>query len=446
MSGGPLSSGWIVDMTRYMTSVDVDPISRTARVAMGARFRDVEDRAREHGLMFAAYPSSHRICGIGGMIGNNASGEKSLRNGPTSANVLSLDVVRADGSTETIAPKPIADATTLHEQALIALYEQFGAQLTEASGDVPKAASGYRLDKVVQKDVFSAIPLFVGAQGTLGIATSATLKLVPIPEHLALIAISARSPHDISHIVDIVRRHNPEGLETFDAHTFAQAQKHMADDAAKFLPYCSPDAKLYLLAQFSEDTKEATHAQQLACMNELKSEGFIAAPIETQVDIDAAWNIRRHAFLLMRDYNEKGHKAVPCIEDVIVPLPALGTFIDELTSLLARRELFYGFHGHIGDGSLRVIPVFDVKRPNVANEILSLMDEVFTIIKRLHGNISADHSDGIIRSPFLKQFYGEALYNVFLEIKKLYDPRGIMNPTKKLVQNNEQIGICIDCE
>jgi FAD/FMN-containing dehydrogenase len=309
---------------------------------------------------------------------------------------------------------------------------------------VPKAASGYRLEKVLQDGIFSIVPLMVGAQGTLGIATRAVLKLVPIPEHVSLLAISAESLEDISPIITTILAHNPEGIETFDIHTFEQAQKHLAASAERFVPYITPEAQLFILAQFSETTAEATLAQAFACEAELLRQGYFVQAVQDTEAVSAAWDVRRHSFLLMRDYNEQGHKAVPCIEDVIVPIPALGTFIHELTTILTRRNIFYGFHGHIGDGSLRVIPVFDVTKEDAPDDIISLMEEVFALVKRLHGNMSADHSDGIVRSPFIKEFYGEELFGVFEEIKTLFDPLALMNPHKKLVEHTDHISTYLD--
>jgi FAD/FMN-containing dehydrogenase len=125
-------------------------------------------------------------------------------------------------------------------------------------------------------------------------------------------------------------------------------------------------------------------------------------------------------------------RAVPCIEDVIVPLSNLGVFIEGLVAILKKRDIHYGFHGHVGDGSLRIIPVFDFRSPRVSDEIIALMKDVFKLVKKLDGNTSADHSDGIVRTPFLEAFYGKELNQVFGKIKKIYDPDNIMNPRKKV--------------
>ncbi len=432
MSGGPLTEDSVVDMTRYMTDVSIDPEARTATVEMGAYFRDVEDAAAKYGLMFAPYPSSRRICGIGGMIGNNASGEKSVRFGATSDNVLSMEVVLADGSVVTAGPKPVREVVDTKEHDILVLAEKYRDSLMAATGDVKKAASGYRLEKVFMNDVFNTVPLFAGAQGTLGIITKATLKLVPLPEHLSLLVDSAERLEDIPVIVNDIFRFNPEAVETFDINTFNKAREHLSEHANRALPYVVPDAKIFILAEFSEPTREATDAQAALCYGALAERDYTVKQVTDETDIRSIWEVRRNSFLLMRDHNPAGYKAVPCIEDVIVPVPALTEFIGELNAILTRRNIQYGFHGHIGDGSLRIVPVFKVDSPTLIDDITGLMVEVFALIKRLRGNISADHSDGIIRSPFLRDFYGEELTTVFAEVKRIYDPQNIMNPGKKV--------------
>jgi FAD/FMN-containing dehydrogenase len=439
MSGGALNSGYIVDMTKHMSAIHINPDAMTADVEMGAYFRDIEDAAAQHDLIFPAYPSSRKICGIGGMIGNNASGEKSLRNGPTLANVLSLRMVCADGTIRNLSPYPYREVREDTDIEVLKLHTKHAATFRRAVGDVVKSASGYRLDMVLDRGVFSLLPLIVGAQGTLGIVTRATLKLIPTPKQTSLIVISAHTLTDVAPIVAELHKHNPEGLETFDQNTFAQAKIHLEADALRFSRAVLPDAKLFILAQFSEETHSGTIERSLRAAEALTKRGYHSVPMHDPEDVQSAWNIRRNSFLLMRDYNPPRHRAIPCIEDVIVPLPVLGVFIADLVKILERRHIFYGFHGHIGDGSLRIIPVFDMDIPTVDRDIIDLTTEVFALVKRLHGNISADHSDGIIRSPFLREFYGDELCDVFANIKTLFDPYNIFNPGKKIVTGIDAI-------
>lgn len=432
MSGGSLTEDTVIDMTKYMSNVTVDPITKTATAEMGAYFRDIEDEAKKHGLMFPGYPSSHRICGIAGMIGNNASGEKSLRGGATGDNVISMEVVYGDGTVHTILEKDIASVTEKEEQQLLDLAQSHGEELRAKHAGLKKAAAGYRLDKVIKGNRFSAIPVFAGSQGTLGIITKATLKLAPIPEHTELLLVSATSLTELNQIVQSGLHHNAESLETFDKHTFAKAKTHLAEHANRLVPYIKEDAELFVLLQFSEATHEETHHVTEACFKELLTAGFHVAMVTDREDEAAAWQVRRNAFLLMRDHNETGHRAFPCIEDVIVPPDSIGEFISGLLPILERRTKHYGFHGHIGDGSLRIVPVFDFSNDKPLEEIIGLMKEVFDLVKTLGGSISADHSDGIIRTPFLREFYGEDITEVFAKIKAIYDPHTILNPGKKV--------------
>lgn len=441
MSGGSLTNGAIIDMTKHMNRVEVDPEKRTATVEGGVYFREVEDEIKKYGLMFAAYPSSHRICGIGGMIGNNASGEKSLRNGATGDNLLELEVVLANGTVQTLKQKAITAKMSKEDEAIIRLYSDYGQKLSRAVGRVKKAASGYRLDKVISKNGFNAIPLFAGSQGTLGIITKAVLKLTPIPEHTSLVVVSADNLSDLADVIKIAFLHNPESLETFDKNTFAKAREHLKEHAEPFLPYVNEKAELFILAQFSEETKEETEKQANEFLAKMEAGKYFAKKIEKALDVVSAWQLRRNSFTLMRDFNPKGFRALPCIEDVILPIDNMGEFIEELEKILKKYTEHFGYHGHIGDGSFRIIPVFNFNKDKkeVMYNIFNLMQETFELTKRLDGNISADHSDGIIRTPFLRDFYGNELYDLFKEIKNIYDPQNIMNPNKKVNGTKEMI-------
>ena len=444
MSGGSLNTGYMLNLTKYMNKVEIDPVKRTATVEMGAYFRDIESAAAKHGLMFAPYTSSHLICGIGGMIGNNASGEKSIRYGATIDNVLSLEVVLADGTMIQTGIGKIMNLDYEKDVELYKLFKQYGEKLKEAIGDVPKTASGYRLERVVSKNMFDMTPIFIGAQGTLGIVTKAVLKLDPLPAFTRLLLISIDSIHDMPFILQTVMKHNPEGVETFDINTYERAKLHMPADTALIAHAVHQTTGSIILAQFAEKTQEETDAQAKTCMQELTSHKISFEYVDNPEVAAAAWRIRRVGYSVMRDYNEAGFKAVPCIEDIIVPIAHFDIFIEELVQVMKRHSIQYGYHGHIGDGALRIIPVFNFNDPEVANKIISFTRDVFKVVKKVKGNMSADHSDGIIRSPFLKEFYGAELYEAFVKIKELFDPEGIFNPHKKVDGREEHIHKWLD--
>jgi FAD/FMN-containing dehydrogenase len=434
MSGGSLIDGIVFNMTKYMNSVTIDPVACTATVEGGTMLKPVMDLAYEHGLMFAPYPSSKDICGVGGVIGNNASGEKSIRFGATIDNVLGLEVILSDGKIFQTGVLERDNHDFLKDE-LIKLREEAGNELLEKINKVPKGASGYRLDKIVtnEKSEIDLTPIFVGAQGTLGIITKAVLKLVPLPKSPKLLVISVDSLDQLPFILKTIMSYGPEAVETFDINTFEKTKFLLPDDKKICDQFFAKDVHLIILAELCENDSERTEIKINELYNQLESQHINVSKINDQETYDAVWNIRRHSFILMRDYNPIGFHAVPCIEDIVVPIDKFDIFVSELIKIISKFKISYGFHGHIGDGSLRIIPVFDWSfgKIIVAEKIINFSREVFSLIKSLGGNISADHSDGIIRSPFLKEFYGERIFSIFEKVKNLFDPSHKFNPKKK---------------
>jgi FAD/FMN-containing dehydrogenase len=441
MSGGSLTDSLSIQLTEYMHEVQVDPLTRTARVELGAYFQTLAHEAGQYDLMFAPYTSSKDICGIGGMIGNNASGEKSVRFGPTSDHVIRLEVVGADGTIFTTGKKPYphqpsgSPALDRLIEKTLALAEHYGPLIHNKIGHLPKCASGYRLDKVIdpKKRWYDLTPLFVGSQGTLGVMTTATLNLVPIPVHTRLLVASVSSIEKLPEVLAIIMKHHPEGVETFDRNTYERIATFMREDVALVDHLFDDSMQLVVLIQVSEHDPQYTERMRNRCEAALRHlEGVTVTPIDDTRIGDALWRIRRASYRAFLQGNTKRFRAVPCIEDIIVPLAAFDTLIPALQKILASYHLDYGFHGHIGDGSLRIIPLFDFEHPRIAETIINVTKEVTALVIDLGGAPSADHNDGIIRTPFSEMFWGPEIYQGFLALKELYDPHGLLNPRKKV--------------
>lgn len=450
MSGGSLTQGTVINMTRYMGGVYVDPLTRRARVSGGTLFTELEHALDQHNLMCPAYPSSKDDCGVMGMIGNNASGEKSVRYGATIDVTSALEVVLADGSVLTTHPlsrseleEKMSESTREGElyRGVHELYDRYHEGLVREMGRVPKVASGYRLDRWydTKTDTYSLTPLFVGAQGTLGIVTKATVSAVPKPRFLALLAISVSSLDVLPEVVTTVLNGDPDAVETFDINTYKRAQKFFPDEAGRVEHLFTSGTELIVMAEFaSNQTLTDACESALRCEKALTTMGISSTLVGPGDMFDALWTLRRNSFRVFRDSPQGTKHAIPCIEDIIVPVPALTPLIRGLKDMLAQRGLAYGFHGHIGEGSLRILPMLDLASPTVVSDIVSLSTEVFALIHSLEGNMSADHSDGIIRTPFVPDFYPTS-NEAFIALKKLFDPANILNPGKKVGGTVEDI-------
>ncbi len=441
MSGGSLNDDIILNLTKNFTNIKVNQYSKSADIEMGAYYRDLEAETIKHNLMFAPYTSSKDFCGIGGMLGNNASGEKSVRFGATIDNILSAKVFLSDGNLYDFEEITEEKCLQLSEEKTFLgniykeirhMYRNYSAEYKKAIGPVNKSSSGYKLDKVfdTEKNTWNLAKIFVGAQSTLGIIHSAKLKLVDMPTHTRLLVIPVNSLALLPALLQKIMQYNPESVETFDVNTYIYAKPFLPEDTLAIQKFFSRDEHLIILAQFDND--EIAHQVFLELKAiEPNTEYVYDENIKTNV-----WNVRRSSFRVMRDhvYDKPTKKAVPCIEDIIVPINKFDVFIPNLIDILNNNKIDYGFHGHIADGAIRVIPIIDFESKTEAmDKIILLCNQVFGLVKELGGNMSADHSDGIIRTPFLKEFYGVDLYeNVIVAIKELFDPNNIFNKGKKV--------------
>ncbi len=441
MAGGSLTDDIVINLTKNFKSIKINQYTKTAEVEMGVYYRDLEQEAMKCNLMFPSYTSSKDVCGVGGMLGNNASGEKSVRYGATIDNVLSVKVFLSDGNLYEFEEITDEECLRLSKQnnflgniykEIRNIYRDYGCEYIEAEGAVKKTASGYKLDKVFdkEKNTWNLAKIFIGSQSTLGIIISARLRLVEIPLHTRLIAIPVNSLGLLPEILRLIMDNNPESVETFDINTFNLAKSFLPEDTLRVQRFFKEGVGLMILAQFDNDD---TAHKTLIDLKKINDQAEYVYDNEVKTSL---WNIRRASFRVMRDYqyDKPTKKAVPCIEDIIVPVEKFDIFIPQMIEILKMENLQYGFHGHIGDGALRVIPIIDFEDKQAAmNKIIVLMNKVFGLIKDVGGNMSADHSDGIIRTPFLKEFYGVELYqNVIVAVKMLFDPEGVFNRGKKV--------------
>ena len=365
MTGGSLNEDVIVDLTPNFQAVGQPTPEGLLEVEAGAPFRVIAKVAEDQGLMFAPYPSSWEICSIGGMLGNNASGEKSLRFGATSDNVEAVQVCLADGQAYWFGPLTADQLATKCQQTNFEGYVYQGIRgLIEANTDlldrsrprVRKNTAGYDLWRIWDhsQQYFNLAPLFIGSQGTLGIITGAKLHLVARPNHQQLLVIGVDNLSQLSGVITSILHHNPECLELYDHQTHQLAQKEMPELARATASVA--DHHLILLAQFAEVNQLRTESMAKLVGGELAKQGLDVRFVTDPAEVAAHWQIRRASFKLLKDHGGDQLRACPFLEDTVVSPTHFGPFLESLEAILSDYHLTYSYHGHIGDGNLRLIP------------------------------------------------------------------------------------------
>ncbi len=456
MSGGAVGQSIILDFTEHFhetLKVNAD----SATVQPGVFYRDFEPKTLEYGVYMPSYPASRDLCTVGGMVSNNSGGEKSLKYGKTEKYVSQLKIVLADGNEYTVKP--------LHKDELEAKIAQGDFEgnlyrdifkLVDAHYDAIKAAkphvskdsTGYHLWNIWDKEtgVFDLTQLFIGAQGTLGLVTEITFKLVPKAKHSGVLVCFMKDISQLGGLINDVLTHQPESFESFDDVTlwlsfkfFFSFRKKLGWKGLAELGWrLIPDAlmllrgipKLILLIEFTGETEQEVaqkiHAQKLALSkykmameedsNEAKSKKF--------------WIMRRESFSLLRSKVKDKHTA-PFMDDLVVPPKHLPEFLPKIREVIKKYKLFATIAGHMGDGNFHIIPLMKIEDPKEKAKLEPAMREINELILQYEGSLSGEHNDGMIRGPWLGAMYGEEILGYFKEAKKIADPQNIFNPHKK---------------
>jgi len=460
MSGAALTESIVLDVSHLDKIKEVT--DTYAIVEPGVFYRDLEKETLARNRVMPSYPASKQICAVGGMVGTNASGEKTLTYGSTDRYVKNLKVVLSDGHEYSFGPltkqeldekmKLQSFEGDIYRKTYDLLEKNYDA-IQAARPNVTKNSTGYALWNVWDKKTFDLTKLFVGSEGTLGVTTEITFALVEPKPLSRLLVIFMTDLSTIPALVQKVLAHKPESFESYDDNTFKFAIRFFPDIvksmktglvalAYRFLPEFmmilrGGVPKLVLLAEFTGTDVDDIIARAEAAQKDIASFGFKTHITETKADAEKYWTIRHESFNLLRHHGGKKRTA-PFIDDIVVSPEKLPEFLPRLTAIMDGYKLVYTIAGHIGDGNFHIIPLMDLRKEHDRSIIMELAEKVFSLVIEFGGSMSGEHNDGVIRTPFLKQMYGENIYHLFEKTKNIFDPKHIFNPGKKVFGENAE--------
>lgn len=456
MSGGAINDSIIVDMTRHFNQI-ITVNAQTAVTQPGVFYRDFEKETLKFGSILPCYTASRELNTVGGMVGNNSAGEKTLSYGQTERYVRRLKVVLADGKeylfgpiTQTQLQSKMAEQTYEGEiyRRMYYLIESNRPLIANAKPKTSKNSTGYNLWDVWNGETFDLTKIFTGSQGTLGFVTAIEFSLVPHKPFESTLIIELHNLDQLNHIVSTMLHHKPESFECFDDQTLGYSVKFLSELIRefklshgfgiyfKFLKEIVQSdfgllPKLVLIAGFTGTTQQEAAA---SCQNAAHalSEIGVQAKIVDSKEAEKYWVMRRNSFNLLRHHSQKMRTA-PFIDDIIVQPHYLPDFLPRLNKVLEpyKAYMVYTVAGHIGDGNFHIIPLMDFNNPITDQIIPEIAQKVYDLVFEFQGSMSAEHNDGLVRGPFLQQMYGNEVYQLFKQVKEIFDPHNIFNPHKK---------------
>ncbi len=460
MSGGPLNESVIVEFTKYFNHVrEINEKEGYVVVEPGVYFRDLERELKAKNLLYPAYPASKDLCALGGMVNNNSGGELTLQYGKTENFVEGLHIVLADGKEHYLEPLSGEKLEAkLKEQGfegdvyrkLYQLINDNYETIMAAKPKVSKNSAGYYLWNVWDKKTFDITKVIVGSQGTFGLLTAARLRLVPAPKYTRLVVIFSKTLDPVPDLVNDLLALKPESIESYDDKTmglairfFPTLMKLMKGGLFKLMFEFIPEIgmllrsggmpkMIILVSVTADDEKELERKAQeiVAAATKYK---LLVRNVKSDAESEEYWTIRRQSFALIHSH-VKGMDAAAFIDDIIVEPKYMPEILPQVNAILDKYKdkLVYTIAGHPGNGNFHIIPLVHMDDPETRKIIPEVTEQVYQLIFKYGGSITAEHNDGIIRTPYLKEMYGEKIISLFTETKKIFDPDGIFNPGKKV--------------
>jgi FAD/FMN-containing dehydrogenase/Fe-S oxidoreductase len=434
LAGQATAPGLALDVSEMRRALEIDLEKRRCVVEPGLVQGELNAMVEPHGLVFGADTSTSDVATLGGMVGNNSAGMRSLVYGMTSDQILGLRCVLASGETVDLSPMARdearkrarhADATARLLRGAMEIGDRYGEEIGRRFPQMIRRVSGYGLDALIDPETMDLTRLVCGSEGTLAVVTRAEFRLHPLPEARALASFEFGSLSAAARATRQFLEMDPSAIELLDDVAIGRARANPAyRDSTRFV---QGDPKAILIVEWSGTEGELD--ERFAGLDELAGEvGALAAtPLRSSGEMSQTVRLRKSTLPLLLGTTEK-EKPVAFVEDAAVPPDRLEEFVDRFEEVVERNGTWACFYGHASVGCLHVRPALDTSDPEGVSRMRRIADEVADLVVDCGGSISGEHGDGLSRSEFLKTMYGGEILNAFRDVKRLFDPEGMMNP------------------
>ena len=415
-------------------AIEVDIENRRCTVEPGLVQGELNAMVEPHGLVFGADTSTSDVATLGGMVGNNSAGMRSLVYGTTGDQILSLRCVLASG--EIVELRPLhreearrrashADAEARLLRGAMEIGERYGTEIKRRYPDMIRRASGYGLDALVDPETLDLTSLICGSEGTLALVTQAGFRLQALPEVRALASFEFDSLAAAARATVEFLKMNPSAIEMLDDVAIGRARA--ASAYAGSTRFVKGDPKALLLVEWSGSEEQIE--ERFERLEEIGDEvgALVVTPLRSKTEMAQTVKLRKSTLPLLLGTSDK-EKPVAFVEDAAVPPERLEEFVTRFEEIVRENGTWACFYGHASVGTLHVRPALDTSDPEGVARMRRIGEKVSDLVVECGGSLSGEHGDGLSRSEFLEKMYGPEILRAFREVKKLFDPQGILNP------------------
>ena len=456
LAGQSVGKAIVLDMSKYMNQLlEVNVAERWARVQPGIVLDELNHKLKPHGLMYAPDVATSSRANVGGTIGNNSAGSHSLIYGKTIDHVMSLDLVLSNADEITASPISIAELETKKQCNTLEanIYRELCRVCADNEDEIRKRyprilrrVAGYNLDEFIpnagSKEVtpyrrdgcdadhpFSLTKILVGSEGTLATTLEATINLVPIPKLTALCVVHFESLVGSMEAMQPILECNPTAVELIDKTILDMARGSL--EFSRLTTFIQGEPAALLAVEFYGETQAELESQLDRLEKTLKSTGFGYAFVRcfTSEEKSRVWETRKAGLGLLMGMKGDA-KPVGFVEDAAVPIENLPEYVRRFDEIVTSHDTTAAYYAHASVGLLHNRPIVNLKSETDIQKMHDIASEVRDLLMELDGAMSGEHGDGLVRSEWIESMFGPQIYQALAEVKKAFDPNGIMNPGK----------------
>ncbi len=439
LAGQTVGGALVLDFSKYMNRIlEINEEERWVRVEPGLVRDELNEVLAPYGLHFAPDPATSSRANVGGMVGNNSSGTKSILYGKTVDHILEAKVLLADGTLLHLKEQsPEAYEQTAQQNTREGeIYRKFRDMIRQNEPEIkrrfPKVmrrVGGYNLDEFVYTDRWNLAKLITGSEGTLATTLELKLNLEPLPLHKSVCVVHFSDVIEAISAVKPMLPFQPSAIEILDSTVLRLSKENLTTKL--HCSFIEQDPAAILIVEFYGDTPEDVMQRPADMIAVLKEQGIgYAHPLFPEgKDYDDVWIIRKKGLGLMLGL--KGEKKpLPFIEDAGIPIEVLPEYIDQVIKICEKHDTKVSMYAHASVGVIHVRPILDLRQAEDIENLKNIANETFELVMKYGGSWSGEHGDGLVRSAFNERFFGTQIYQAFRQVKQLFDPENLMNPGK----------------
>ena len=439
LAGQTVGEGIVIDFSKYMTKIlEFNEQERWVRVQPGLIRDELNDAMAKYNLHFAPDPATASRANVGGMVGNNSSGTKSILYGKTVDHILEAKVLLADGTELLLKELSREEFKQKAQQQdregeiyrnFQEVIEQNREEIKQRFPKVMRRVGGYNLDEFVYTDRWNLAKLVTGSEGTLAVTLELKLNLEPLPKFKSVVVVHFADLLESIRAVEPMLPFKPSAVEIID-----RTVLHLSADnlTTKHLCYfLEGDPAAILIVEFYGETSESVLQRPRDMIQELRrlNMGYAYPLFPAGKEYEDVWTLRKKGLgLMMGIKSEK--KALSFIEDAAIPTNVLPEYIDQVLKICAKHNTEVSMYAHASVGVIHVQPLLDLRQEQDIINLKNITDETFDLVVKYGGSWSGEHGDGLVRSAYNERFFGPQVYQALKRVKKLFDPENLMNPGK----------------